>query len=105
MILLTWVRGFSPLASPHLALDLAIMALAGIPLAIPVYQLWSWRRRLLTVALCLILVPLGIAAVLTGGLLGPVGILAFAAVCSLPAWGAMAIVCLLKRRSERETDA
>ena len=105
MIGLAWIRGFTPEVNARIALNLVMMAPAGIPLAIPVYRLWSWRWRKLTIILCVPLVPLSVAAVLVGGLLGPPGILIYAAICSLPAWFALGVVFILRHRSESETDA
>ncbi len=44
-----------------------------------------------------VLAPLTIAAALIGGLFGPVGIVLYALVLSLPAWIALGITALVQR--------
>ena len=72
--------------------------IAGLPLAGACWTLWSEGTRNLWWILFLLLAPITIIATLAGGLFGPLGMIAFATVVSLPAWGAVSYRKLSSRR-------
>ena len=70
--------------------------LAALSLTLAVTRLHR-RVRVLAYACGAVLAPLTIAAALIGGLFGPVGIVLYALVISLPAWIALGITALVQR--------
>ncbi len=84
--------GFFRLAPASEWLSLFPTAPAGLPLAIACWAIWRLNRRYTAVATFIVLAPLTVAAALIGGILGPIGILVYATVVSVPAWGIHAIL-------------
>ncbi len=63
-----------------------VCAVSGLFLALACRKLWHQDRKISIYACMLILGPLSIFGVLIAGLLGPLMMLLYAAVISLPAW-------------------
>jgi len=72
---------------------------AGIPLTMAVRRLYQ-RDHVAAYGCAAVLGPLTTAAATVGGLLGPVAVLIYATVLSLPAWF---VLWLLKRQERRST--
>ena len=70
--------------------------LAALPLTLAVTLLYR-RVRVLAYAFGAVLGPLTVLGALFGGLFGPVGIVAYALVFSVPAWIALGITILVQR--------
>ncbi len=70
---------------------------SGIPLTLAILLLHR-RARLLAYVCAVVLAPFSVLAFILGGLLGEIGVLAYAVVVSLPAWIALGIVALLQSR-------
>ena len=77
-----------------LASDLALLWAGSLPLALAIVLL-SRRSPLLAVAGGTVLFAFATLATVAGGMLGPIGIFAYATMASLPAWAAL---WLLSRR-------
>ena len=68
----------------------------GLPLTIALRKLYR-RSRAIAYLTAVVLIPLSAVAAITGGLLGPIGILGYTAVFSLPAW---LILCISHLRQQ-----
>lgn len=77
---------------------LAISAACGLFLALACGKLWRHGRKISVYICALILGPISILGVLIAGLLGPLMMLAYAMVISLPAW---LLVFIFYRRSKQ----
>lgn len=86
MLLMTAARGMPLFVEPQAWLELIILAPLGLPLALACRAL---RRRGHVVSAWvafIVLAPATVGAVLIGGLFGPLGLVVYAIVFSLPAW-------------------
>ena len=70
---------------------------SGIPVTLSVLLLHR-RVRLLAYICAVILAPFSVLGFILGGLAGPIGVLVYAVVVSLPAWVVLGIVALLQSR-------
>ena len=87
------IRGLGLPADPQAWQSLAVVAPAGLPLALPCR--WLYRRgfRVAAGVSAGILVPVTVVAALGAGLFGPLAIAVSAVLNSLPAW----VAVLLRR--------
>ncbi len=83
-------------ALPAMAAGLVVTWPGGIPLTLALRRIYP-RSPPLAFACAAVLCPLSAAAVTVGGLLGPIGIWAYAAIVSLPAWLALGLLVGIAR--------
>ncbi len=108
ILLTTFIRFADAFASPTMWFgmlanlgSLIIVAPCGLPLALACRQLWRNGYRQAAWACMIGLGVLTVGATLVAGLLGPVAIVVYALILSLPVWIAVAIVSYLQRRRAR----
>lgn len=97
MAALAALRGPWPAYDPDLLAGLGTLAVAGLPLAFACRALWRMDRRVTSCVAFALLAPATAWMCLIGGLLGPVGVLAYAVAGSLPAWLLWLALRLLRR--------
>ena len=99
LVLSGLLRGFGfpagPGMWPRMALSLIVVAPAGLPLALACRQLRRLGYVRATWIAAAVLAPATVAASLLAGLLGPLAIVIYAVILSLPVWIAVAV---LRRR-------
>ena len=105
ILLTTFIRFPDAFATPTMwfgmlagLASLIVVAPCGLPLALACRQLWRNGYRQTAWGCMLGLGLLTVGATLLGGLLGPIAIVVYAIVLSLPAWIAVAVVSYLQRR-------
>lgn len=86
-----------PSAVVMIALMVLFAWIAALPLTLAVIFLHR-RARALAYVCGVVLAPLTVYGAVIGGLFGPVGIVAYPLVLSLPAWIALGITVLVQRR-------
>ena len=86
-----------PSAVAMIALMVLFAWIAAFPLTLAVTFLHR-RVRALAYGCAIVLAPLTVYGAVIGGLFGPVGIVAYPLVLSLPAWIALGITVLVQRR-------
>ena len=87
------------LSGPDLNQFLVLFALAwpaAVPLTLAV-RLVHRRSPVLAIVCALVLGPVALAGAIMGGLLGPVGVVGYPVVASLPAWALLGILALTQR--------
>ncbi len=93
-------RGFNEFNLLGFIAQIAVLFLfawpSGIPLTLALRKLHR-RARNTSFFLAIIFVPLSAYAVIIGGLFGPIGIFAYAAVASVPTWLILGIVTAFQR--------
>ena len=89
--------GGIPVAVAMIALMVLFAWIAAFPLTLAVSFLHR-RARALAYVCAIVLAPLTVYGAVIGGLFGPVGIVAYPLVLSLPAWIALGITILVQRR-------
>ena len=98
-VLQEW-QGFSAFNFVEFVVQIAMLFLfawpSGIPLTLAIQKLHR-RARNTSFFLAIIFVPLSAYAVIIGGLFGPIGMFAYAAVASVPTWMILGIVTTFQR--------
>ena len=98
-ILQEW-QGFGAFNILEFVVQIAMLFLfawpSGIPLTLAIQKLHR-RARNTSFFLAIIFVPLSAYAVIIGGLFGPIGMFAYAAVASVPTWMILGIVTAFQR--------
>lgn len=92
------VRGFGLPLEPQAWLSLVVVAPCGLPLAFAWSSIHGLGYRRTAGSVCGVLAIATVALSLVAGLLGPIGIAAYAIVLSLPAWVLYAILRLRVRK-------
>ncbi len=93
------VRGFGLPLEPQAWLSLVVVAPCGLPLAFAWSAIHGLGYQGTAGAVCGILALTTVVLSLVAGLLGPIGLVAYAMVLSLPAWILYAILRLRLRRN------
>ncbi len=87
------------ISGPDFNQFLALFALgwpAAVPLTLAV-RLVHRRSRVLALLCALVLGPVALVGAIVGGLLGPIGVVVYPVVASLPAWALLGILALTQR--------
>ncbi len=75
----------------------------GMPLTIALQKIHR-RQKVSAYLVGVFLVPISAIAVTFGGLLGPLGIIGYALVASLPAWLILCIICIIDQYRRQKTE-
>lgn len=100
----TMVRGFAIPPDPRILLSLWPTIFAGLPLAAACWLIYRDGNGRAATITCLLVGILTVLAAIVGGLFGPIGIFAYCAVASVPAWlvwAAFLIARRIRRRRQR----
>ncbi len=88
----------------HDLVSLSPAMLGGLPLAVALRRIWQLKRIKTAYLLGAILGPLAILAATMGGLLGPIGVILYPVIFSLPAIVAAAWLTWRQRRADRNNS-
>jgi len=99
ILLVTASKGLPLFIEPQAWLSLIVLAPFGLPLALACRALRCDGYSVTAWTTFIVLAPATVLAVLLGGLLGPLGIVVYAIVLSLPAW---AVYVFFRYRSKNQ---
>ncbi len=99
----TMARGFSIPLDPEIWLSLWPTIFAGLPLAAACWLIYKRGNGRAAIITFLLVGVVTVLAAIIGGLFGPVGIFAYCAVASVPAWAVWITISVVdKIRSRRQ---